>query len=158
VPREVFGVRSGGHDFHFTYMGRDTDGKDLWKLGFGDGGSQLHTKERRQTQITDGNFYFTSGGIDFAAQSVENPTATEWTWGSVEFGDIYNSVSCYFGGPSSSYKLLTSNNAIAFQFYDSFSDYTLSAGVMSPFSTNKESGIRSLSIGGGIGNNSCGAL
>ncbi|KAI1270432.1 hypothetical protein F5Y18DRAFT_368304 [Xylariaceae sp. FL1019] len=162
IPREVFGLRAGDQDFHFTYMGRDIYGRDSWKLGFGDGSSPLRstTKGRRQLQVTDGNFYFTTGGIDFAAQSVEASTSTEWSWGStsdaVEFGDIYNSVNCYLsdGGDS----LLQENNAIAFQVYDSYVDFTLSAGVMSPFSADKESAIRHLSISGGIGSNDCGTF
>lgn len=152
----MFGVQSGGHDFHFTYLGRDAEGKDSFKLGLGDGSGASNGQERRTT-VTDSNFYFTSGGIDFAAQSVESISSTEWTWVSptdnVEFGDIYGSVSCYldpFFGITFGLE-----NAINFQIYDGYQDYTLSAGVMSPFSASKESAIRSLSITGGIGNNSC---
>ncbi|KAJ8106291.1 hypothetical protein ONZ43_g7116 [Nemania bipapillata] len=166
VPREVFGIQAGGHDFHFTYMGRDPDGKETWKIGLGDGGPQLldnhHTKERRQAQIKNGNFYFTSGGIDFAAQSVESASAVEWTWGSpddaVEFGEIYNSIACYLKDGSGGATTLQTNNALSFQVYDSFAEYTISAGVMSPFSADHESAIRSLSIGGGIGCSSCGTF
>lgn len=161
VPREVFGVKGGGQDFHFTYMGRDADGKDSFKLGLGDGSFQPNNKERRQNQLTDDNFYFTTGGIDFAAQSVESPTSVEWSWvstpDSVEFSDIYNSVNCYLGGPFNFFTF-DLENAISFQVYDAYQDYTMSAGVMSPFSASQESGIRSLTIGGGIGNNSCGAF
>jgi hypothetical protein len=157
LPREVFGVKSGGQDFHFTYMGRDAQGKDSFKLGLGVGGFQPNSKERRQNQITDGNFYFSTGGIDFAIQSVESPLSTEWNWGSaadsVEFSDIYNSVNCYLGGFGS--PVLNLNNAISFQVYDTYQETTLSAGIMSPFSATRESAIRSLSITGGIPTNSC---
>ncbi|KAH8766308.1 hypothetical protein F5882DRAFT_522144 [Hyaloscypha sp. PMI_1271] len=159
VPREVFGVKSGGQDFHFTYMGRDAEGKDSFKLGLGDGGFPPNNKERRQNQVTDNNFYFSTGGIDFAAQSVESSTSTEWSWGStsdaIEFGDIYNSVNCYLGLSNLAFDF---ENAIAFQVYDSYQDYTLSAGIMSPFSASQESAIRSMSIQGGIGSNSCGTF
>lgn len=160
VPREVFGVTSGGQDFHFTYMGRDAEGKDSFKLGLGDGGFQPNNKERRQNQLSDYNFYFTQGGIDFAAQSVESSTSNEWSWMSttdtIEFTDIYKSVNCYLGGFFNF--ALDFENAISFQVYDAYQDYTLSAGIMSPFSASQESGIRSMTIGGGIGNNSCGAF
>jgi hypothetical protein len=160
VPREVFGVKGGGQDFHFTYMGRDAEGKDSFKLGLGDGGFQPNNKERRQNQLTNNNFYFTQGGIDFATQSVESSTSTEWSWGSttdaIEFSDIYNSVSCYLGGAFDFAFYV--ENAISFQVYDSYQGSTLSAGIMSPFSPPQESGIRSMTIGGGIGNNSCGAF
>jgi hypothetical protein len=159
VPREVFGVKSRGQDFHFTYMGRDAEGKDSFKLGLGDGGFEPNNKERRQT-VTDNNFYFSSGGIDFAAQSVESSSSTEWSWGlttdQIEFSDIYNSVNCYLGGFFDF--AFDFENAISFQVYDAYQDYTLSAGIMSPFSASQKSGIWSMSIGGGIGNNSCGAF
>ena len=37
IPREVFGVSNGGHDFHFTYTGRNAEGVETFKLGLGDG-------------------------------------------------------------------------------------------------------------------------
>ncbi|KAI1293227.1 hypothetical protein F5Y03DRAFT_388013 [Xylaria venustula] len=167
LPREVFGLKYRGQDFHFTYMGRDTDGKNSWKFGLGDGGSAAlqSTKSRRQTQVTYANYYFTSGGIDFNAQSVEDAPATEWTWGStsdsVEFDDIYNSVSCYFGAfdpiPFAE-TILLETNALNFQVYDSLIKYTLSAGVMSPFYDDYESAIRDLNLTGGIGTTGCGTL
>jgi hypothetical protein len=159
VPREVFGVNNRGQDYHFTYLGRDTDGKDSFKLGLGDGGFETNNKERRQT-VTNGNFYFSSGGIDFAAQSVEPSSSVEWSWGSttdqIEFSDIYNSVNCYLGGFFDF--AFDYENAISFQVYDAYQDYTLSAGIMSPFSPSQKSGIWSMTIGGGIGNSSCGAF
>ena len=160
LPLEVFGIKRGGQDFHFTYMGRDTEGKDSFKLGLGDGGVQPNKKGRRQNQLTYDNFYFTTGGIDFAVQSVEAPTSTEWSWVSpndaIELSDIYNSVNCYLGGFS--LWEFDFDNALSFQIYDAYQEYTLSAGIMSPFSATQNSAIRSMTISGGIGNNSCAAF
>lgn len=158
VLREVFGVKTGDQDFHFTYMGRDAGGKDSFKVGLGDGSGFPTDNVRRQgSQYTDGNFYFTSGGIDFAGQSVEPSSATEWSWGStsdgIEFSDIENSVNCYLN--QLFYIDLIENNALAFQVYDAFVDGTFSAGVMSPFSATQKSAIQSLTIGGGLGTSSC---
>ena len=141
-------------------MGHDSEGKDSCKLGLGDGGLQPSNKERRQNQVTNNDFYFSSGGIDFAAQSVENSTSTEWSWTSntdvIEFDDIDKSVNCYFGELFEFFNEF--ENAVSFQVYDSSQDYTLSAGIMSPFSASTESAIRSMTIGGEIGSNSCGAF
>jgi hypothetical protein len=152
----VFGVKGGGQDFHFTYMGRDAEGKDSFKLGLGDGDFQPNNKERRRSLASDGNFYFNQGGIDFAAQSIESSTSIEWSWGStsdaIEFSEIYDSVSCYFrAGIFNNF-----DNAINFQVYDSSQDATLSAGIMSPFAFNQESSIRKMAIEGGVPRSPCG--
>lgn len=164
TPREVFGVKGGGQNFHFTYMGRDDGGKDSFKLGLGNGGFQPNNKERRQrvNPPKNDNFYFQTGGIDFEVQSAAMSNAVEWSWMSrndtLEFFNIYNSIKCYLDTPFSDFGLEWDDNGISFQVYDSHQDITLSAGIMSPFSASEESAIRSMAITGGIGNNKCGAF
>lgn len=159
APREVFGIKAGNQDYHFTFMGRDAEGKGTFRLGLGDG-FDPNDKQRRQNPLTNNNFYFKSGGIDFEVQAVESASFPEWSWGSptdnLEFQDIYNSVNCYLGGVQGLF--LAGENAINFQVYDSFKDETLSAGIMSPFSASQKSAIRQMKLTGGIESNKCGAF
>ncbi|CRG91923.1 hypothetical protein PISL3812_08977 [Talaromyces islandicus] len=153
VPREVFGVRGGGHDFHFTYMGVDAEGQGTFKLGLGNGTSI--NKERRG--VTHNNFFFSSGGIDFKVHSAEPSNNPEWGWtwekDQFEFEELFESVKCYLYGHVDDY-----DNAIAFQVYDSYYRGTLSSGIMSPFTDGEKSAIWDISMDGGIGSNSCGTF
>lgn len=160
TPLEVFGIKNGDHEFHFTYAGRDAEGKDSFKLGLGDGSFQPNSKGRRQYASDYSDVYFTEGGIDFAIQSVQAATSPQWDWGSpgdaVEVTGIYESVSCYLGaaGTFTNFAFII-KNALSFQIYDSLLKYTLSAGIMAPFSATQGSGIWSMKIEGGVEQNSC---
>ncbi|OBT82002.1 hypothetical protein VE02_09619 [Pseudogymnoascus sp. 03VT05] len=160
TPLEVFGIKNGDHEFHFTYAGRDAEGKDSVKLGLGDGSFQPNSKGRRQYASDYSDVYFTEGGIDFAIQSVQAATSPQWDWGSpgnaVEVTGIYESVSYYLGaaGTFTNFAFII-KTTLSFQIYDSLLKYTLSAGIMAPFSATQGSGIWSMKIEGGVEQNSC---
>lgn len=144
-PRHVWGFKAPhGGDMHVTWMGNHSvTGKHMFRFGFGNGllsnssslspisnittrySPQHNKRETYQSQ------YFTSGGIDYIAES----DGYEGSKGNFldpknDYVHIYNQVSCQFTGKNDDHQKAAGSYM---QLYDNIAGDTIVEGSLAPF-------------------------
>ncbi|KAI1395572.1 hypothetical protein F4819DRAFT_492366 [Hypoxylon fuscum] len=162
IPRHVFGTNIHGRDYHFTYMGIQSN-NTYFRIGFGPG-PRTSKNERRLSAREDTNYnqqHFDGGGIDFSGLSDpafptgtgQSPVAWMDPKNATEFDWIVQQVACYMSSFSFLFGSPMAQGALNFQVYNYIDHETLSAGSMAPFSGDTQSAIAQTQIKGGIPEN-----